>query len=469
MSGTRHGRRVRSKLSAGMIKANREDGCSVGLARNGRQRRKSSGPVAGKGRKPPRVLFVSHEASRTGAVIALLRQVRWLVDKDLVDPQFLIRSPGELFAQGILDEFAALGPTKLVSPTQERLRRALRNRLPSRVSHVVDVSFALRYWIEYRGVSVVWFNTVMNGPTHYDLSLLGAPRVCHIHELRRFLRAFLPSEWMTVALEDVDIWAAASDDVANMLTEDHRVDADDVFVLPGIAQLKGSAVAGSRLRSSQSQGASSDATAGPDRARFKVAAIGPPGTRKGSDVFVAVAVELARRGYRPRIEMTWLGGAEGTADFDDMTADVEAAGLSGMVSVEPSRPDPESLYDDLDLLLVPSRQESFPLVMLEAGSFGVPLVTFKGSGGSATFASMGAGVSVDYLDCHAMAEAVVALLEDPDELRRLGGAARHLVQERFNVDAIGARCQAILERALGSPPKSRRYRLRRVLGSKRPG
>lgn len=185
-------------------------------------------------------------------------------------------------------------------------------------------------------------------------------------------------------------------------------------------------------------------------------------------MFVAVGVELARRGYRSKVAMTWLGGAEGTVDFDDLKDDVQAAGLSGMVAIESARSDPTSLYADLDLLLVPSRQESFPLVMLEAGSFGVPIVTFEGSGGSATFASWGAGRSVAYLDSHAMAEAVISLLEDPCELHRLGDRARSLVVERFNVDAIGVRCQTILGSALGLRRRSLRARLRRVLASQRP-
>lgn len=451
-----------------MFKSRTKSGDHLRSAVGSHQAAEDSTPASDKKQRPPSVLFVSHEASRTGAVIALLRQTQWLVDHGLVEPRFLIRSPGGLFAQGIVDQFAALGPTKLVSPKQERFRRVLLKRVGSRASHALDVWFALRYWIEYRDVSAVWFNTVMNGPAHYDLALVGASRVCHIHELRRFLRAFLPAEWMTAALQDVDSWAAVSDDVAKMLTDDYHVDADCVSVLPGIAELKATDLTELCPQPAQSQGTSSGVTSDPVATKLKVAAIGPPGTRKGSDMFVAVAVELARRGYRSKIAMTWLGGAAGTVDFDDLTADVQAAGLSGMVSVEPSRPDPTSLYADLDLLLVPSRQESFPLVMLEAGSFGVPLVTFEGSGGSAAFASWGAGRSVAYLDSHAMAQAVIDLLEDPAELRRLGGVARSLVGERFNVDAIGVRCQAILDRALGSPRRSLPGRIRRVVASRRP-
>lgn len=257
MSRSYHGSDVRSKLIVDMFKSRVKGGHRRGSALDGHQLRGESGLAADKAQSPPRVLFVSHEASRTGAVIALLRQVQWLVDNGLADPRFVIRSPGGLFAQGILEQFGTLGPTKQVSPREERLRRALRNRLGSRASRALDVWFAVRYWIEYRDVSVVWFNTVMNGPAHYDLSLLAAPRVCHIHELRRFLRAFLPSEWMNAALDDVDIWAAVGDDVATMLTDDYQVEAACVSILPGIAELTAAASRDSRHWPMRSQRVSS--------------------------------------------------------------------------------------------------------------------------------------------------------------------------------------------------------------------
>jgi len=418
-------------------------------------------PTLSSNPQAPKVLFVSHEASRTGAVIALLRQVTWLAEQGVIRPVFLVRTPGELFDRDILDAFEALGPTRLVSARIERIRRIVTNRLAGWPSRWLDLLFCLRCWAAYRDVDVVWFNTVMNGPAHFDLSLLAAPRVCHIHELSRFLRAYLPPEWMSAAIDDVDVWAAVSDPVAEMLNSRYRVDPGRIEILPGIADLGAPAPDGG------SQPGDS-VVAEPEPSKFRVAAIGPPVSRKGSDIFVAVAVELARRGWRERVEMTWLGGKEGTSDFDDLLSDVEAAGLAGMVSVLPARKDLEVLYADLDLLLIPSRQESFPLVMLEAGAFGVPIVTFAASGGSAVFASWGAGVTVPYLDSRAMAEAVISLMGNPEELRRLGAASRALVERRFTSDAIGASCESILGRALASPRRRLRARLRRVLSSRRP-
>ncbi len=418
--------------------------------------------------QPPKVLYVSHESSRTGAVIALQRQVSWLVEQGAVRPCFVVRTPGELFDRDILEAFEALGPTRLVSARAERIRRIATNRLPGWTSRGLDLLCCVGYWVRYRSVSAVWFNTVMNGPVHYDLTLLEAPRVCHIHELARFLRAYLPAEWMTAAIDDVDVWAAVSDPVADMLNFRYAVEPGRIEILPGIANLGTSPLRRvSQPADGTPLGGDGDVTA-LEASKFRVAAIGPPVPRKGSDVFLAVAVELARRGYRDQVEMTWLGGAERTSDFDDLVSDVEAAGLAGMVRVHPARTDVESLYADLDVLLIPSRQESFPLVMLEAGAFGVPIVTFEHSGGSAVFASWGAGVTVPYLDSRGMADAVISLMGNPQERRRLGAASRAIVEQRFTPDAIGARCDSILKRVLALPRRPFRARLRRALSSRRP-
>ncbi|MGC8512501.1 MAG: glycosyltransferase family 4 protein [Acidimicrobiales bacterium] len=411
---------------------------------------------------------MSHESSRTGAVIALQRQVSWLVEQGAVRPCFVVRTPGELFDRDILEAFEALGPTRLVSGKAERIRRIVTNKMAGWTSRGLDLLWCVGYWVRYRNVSAVWFNTVMNGPAHYDMTLLAAPRVCHIHELSRFLRAYLPAEWMTAAIDDIDVWAAVSDPVADMLNSGYGVDQGRIDILPGIANLGAPPLHRLSPPADGTPRRGAGDVAELEVSKFRVAAIGPPVPRKGSDVFLGVAVELARRGYRDQVEMTWLGGSKATSDFDDMVSDVEAAGLAGMVRVRPARKDPEALYADLDLLLIPSRQESFPLVMLEAGAFGVPIVTFEGSGGSSVFASWGAGVTVPYLDSRGMADAVISIMGNPEERRRLGAASRALVELRFTPDAIGARCESILSRVLDLPRRPLRPRLRRALSSRRP-
>jgi hypothetical protein len=69
---------------------------------------------------PKRVLFVSHDASRTGAPIFLLRFLRWFRDHHPIPFRILVVSPGEM-----LPEFESVGPTH-VFERESRLQRAFR-------------------------------------------------------------------------------------------------------------------------------------------------------------------------------------------------------------------------------------------------------------------------------------------------------------------------------------------------------
>ena len=64
---------------------------------------------------------------------------------------------------------------------------------------------------------------------------------------------------------------------------------------------------------------------------------------------------------------------------------------------------PHPLLNACDLFCLPSREDPFPLVMLEAGALGKPMVCFDGAGGAKEFAARGAGIVVPYLDVPAMA------------------------------------------------------------------
>src|SRR3954464_14858749 len=86
--------------------------------------------------------------------------------------------------------------------------------------------------------------------------------------------------------------------------------------------------------------------------------------------------------------------------------------------------DPTSFFQSLSLFLLPSREDSWPLVMLEAAAAGVPIVCFQRSGGAEAFVANGGGTAVAYLDVEAMAQAAVRYLSDPDLTARDAGIAR---------------------------------------------
>ena len=104
------------------------------------------------------------------------------------------------------------------------------------------------------------------------------------------------------------------------------------------------------------------------------------------------------------------------------------AKLDDVVTFPGGTQDPSEFLQSLSLLLLPSREDSWPLVMLEAAAEGVPIVCFQDSGGAEHFLASGGGTAVPYLDVEAMAQAAVRYLSDPELMARDFRIAREIAQ-----------------------------------------
>lgn len=174
--------------------------------------------------------------------------------------------------------------------------------------------------------------------------------------------------------------------------------------------------------------------------RQLVVGCGTASLRKGADLFCEVAARLRAEGH-DTARFVWIGGP-GDAD---MASVIRRLGLEDMVEVVGEVADPASLFDQASLLLLPSREDPYPLVCLEAAERGVPTVCFdRRAGGIAAFVEDDAGVVVPAFDVDAMANAVRGLLEDEERCRALGRAARAKVERQHAIESVA---QTILDLA----------------------
>jgi glycosyltransferase involved in cell wall biosynthesis len=128
----------------------------------------------------------------------------------------------------------------------------------------------------------------------------------------------------------------------------------------------------------------------------------------------------------------------------NLEAQVRERGLSvsfhGWMDHESSRF--RELYETSSIFVCPSEAENFPIVLLEAMSAGLAIVTTRGTGCDEVVGDT--GVLVPPRDPLALRQALVELAHDPGRCRILGAAARKRLEERFSWPAVAARYAEIL-------------------------
>jgi glycosyltransferase involved in cell wall biosynthesis len=128
-------------------------------------------------------------------------------------------------------------------------------------------------------------------------------------------------------------------------------------------------------------------------------------------------------------------------------------GVAAAVSFVGSAEDPLAFLRGLDVFVLPSWAESFPYVILEAMSLGVPIVA-SDVGGVGEALTEGSGVLVPPRDHGALARALVELLGDRERRARLGAVAQERQRRRFDLALMVKRMEAVYGELTDHPGSS---------------
>jgi glycosyltransferase involved in cell wall biosynthesis/predicted O-methyltransferase YrrM len=355
----------------------------------------------------PKIIFVSHEASRTGAPLILLSLIASFAKSLSYELLILCDAPGPL-----LEEFAQHGHVIDVSrrnlfsddiPTLGSLVEELGNDPP--ILAICNTANTNRYAQVFKSFDIPVLTLIHEMADPYSAA--------------HFRQIYEASD--TVVFPARFVQAAAHRKAP--LPEGKAAVIPQGLLDPDFGH--GNRDAARRMVRCEM---------GIPEGSFLVLACGTISLRKGVDLFVSVAHAVARRTSEP-IHFAWLGSdvsEAGTASC--MRGDISNLGLDDRVHLIGEREAPAPYFLAADLFVLTSRQDPFPCVVHEAMAAGVPVIAFREAGGAPEALADGGGVTVGYRDVDGMAEAVLDLYRDGIVRSQLAETAKITVSTKYRFE-----------------------------------
>lgn len=390
--------------------------------------------TSSKDKSAKKVLFIGHAASRSGAPILLLQFLAWLKTNSNLrfDAKVVLDGP-------LLEDMRAVAPTEVIDKVPSVSARVARKLVGAdRWSERGNKTFQRA--VARGAYDLVYVNTIVPAREIGLISALGIPIVCHVHELDFAMMQMVGEAGIQRLIPAVTHFIAASNAVGDYLHERWTIPRAKISVIHEFTSPPERTLENAELRRR------TRAELGVKDAEILVGSCGTLDWRKGADLFLQVARLVSARGISPAIKFVWVGANPSHPDTKRFLHDVRVAGLDGSVRVIDAVPEPNRYFQAMDVFALTSREDPFPLVMLEAAMAGLPVVCFAGSGGGPEFVEADAGLVAPYLDIDAFAQHVLALAADATARHTLGAAGRAKVTDRYTIAIQAPKLLGVISR-----------------------
>lgn len=164
---------------------------------------------------------------------------------------------------------------------------------------------------------------------------------------------------------------------------------------------------------------------------------------RGFEYFIKAAKIVSDAGHK--VEFLIVGAGSDETRLRNLVARL---GVSGCVTFRSEPSDYSKRIDSMDIVVVCPVKEGFGMVALEAMGCGRPVIAAAVGGIYNLIKDGETGLLVPPRDPDSIAERIIALLRDRDEAERLGRRARAMVEEKFTMESVGEKTEAIYRKVL---------------------
>ncbi len=381
-----------------------------------------------------KILFISHESSRTGAPFVLLYFLQWLKQHHS-DIQLTVLT---LIEGGLTNEFKMVADEYYDLSNITNSKRNLVLRIKTKLYKKLGIKHT---WPDAKKVFVknlsqqdfdlVYSNTVVSIPIAYQIKLhnKNSKLLVHVHELESEIKRTIGG--LEKFSNNIDIVIAASKMVRDNLLFNHAIPANKIEVVYEFTKKLDPEI---KIKN--------------EGGIFKVGGSGKFGYRKGTDLFIQTARYLNDHYPQLKIEFTWVGLVPGN-EKANLELDLIKLDLNNRINFVGEVENPEFYFKKFDVFLMTSREDPFPLVCIEAGMLGIPIICFDKATGISEIIEDKGGFIVPYLNIEALAEKVISYIINPKILTEHGLFNQNKFS-KFTAEKKGKEIYRLLEKIVSN-------------------
>lgn len=373
-----------------------------------------------------KILFISHDCSLTGAPRELLLIVKHL-DKTKYEPVVVVGNDGPL--RKYFEEHAEVIDQKLFCRGIKYIRE-------------IGAAFKRFSLIKRLKPDLVYCNTIMTSKWLLYAKLFDIPTIVHVHELS-YVFDSLSSFDRYLIHNYTDLAISASTAVRKYLLTVSALNPASIVVFHESIEIPGTVLP---------RNSSLSALLRFEEGTVVVGMMGRIARMKGSDLFLDVAKKIKESlSQSIKVKFIIIGGTphvEGR--FNEWLEDeIAESDIKDDFIITGSKENVDQYLSLVDIFVLPSREDLFPLAILEAMAASKPIVAFAVGGVPEAIGSQ-AGFLIEPENVDAMKETIIKLINDPDLRNKMGAEARKRVDLDFNIERNIPRIERIIELAIQS-------------------
>lgn len=380
-----------------------------------------------------KILFISHDANRAGAQLFLLNIMQYLSKKG-ISIHLLLLSDGVL--KNDFEEICSVTIYPKLEESEAFFKKVISKLIPKKNPQKAQFQSSLLA----ENFDLIYANTIATAWVIPEiLEFLKLPLITHIHELEFSIKLYSSTKDREFLFENTTKLIACSKAVAENITNKHHFPAEKTEVIHSFVENEKVI---SRSHSSDNEAIKQKYNL--PQNTFLIGGCGNAEWRKGIDIFTLIASRVLDLAPKYNFHFVWIGVKKEGEYYEQICYDIEKLGIKNKITFIEQTPDAIELINVLDIFTLPSREDPFPLVMLEAALMKRTIVGFEKTGGCSEFIEADAGILIPYLNTNEMAVKIIDLYKNQVLSQQLGHNAKEKVLKMYSFENSAIKIEELL-------------------------